>query len=222
MKFVKRILSFVTAAGMLSTAAVCFSFDRNDVNAASVVSLSPNNRYDINNGIFEGWGTSLCWWANRVGYSDVLAEKSAELFFGLPTFCIPALWLFKLIKDIKLSANSEDLDIAKRLSNSNGLKSNTLAAYWTSTIPIAALVLNLFSRSALSSGTFISWKETWNLYFLVLEFTKKSIKSAKDLYNERIILPSTAEANFDWWEFNLLLDIRTSAEATPCWESAWI
>lgn len=82
MKFVKRILSFVTAAGMLSTAAVCFSFDRNDVNAASVVSLSPNNRYDINNGIFEGWGTSLCWWANRVGYSDVLAEKSAELFFG--------------------------------------------------------------------------------------------------------------------------------------------
>ena len=82
MKFVKRILSFVTAAGMLSTAAVCFSFDRNDVNAASVVSLSPNNRYDINNGIFEGWGTSLCWWANRVGYSDILAEKSAELFFG--------------------------------------------------------------------------------------------------------------------------------------------
>ena len=31
---------------------------------------------------FEGWGTSLCWWANRLGYSDVLAQKSADLFYG--------------------------------------------------------------------------------------------------------------------------------------------
>ena len=32
-------------------------------------------------GEFEGWGTSLCWWANRVGYSDELTERSAKLFF---------------------------------------------------------------------------------------------------------------------------------------------
>jgi len=31
---------------------------------------------------FEGWGTALCWWANRVGYSDTLAQKSADLFYG--------------------------------------------------------------------------------------------------------------------------------------------
>ena len=31
---------------------------------------------------FEGWGTALCWWANRIGYSDELAQKSADLFFG--------------------------------------------------------------------------------------------------------------------------------------------
>ncbi len=35
-----------------------------------------------NKGIFEGWGTSLCWWANRVGYSPVLTKKSSELFFS--------------------------------------------------------------------------------------------------------------------------------------------
>ncbi len=32
-------------------------------------------------GEFEGWGTSLCWWANRVGYSDELTERAAEAFF---------------------------------------------------------------------------------------------------------------------------------------------
>ncbi len=32
-------------------------------------------------GEFEGWGTSLCWWANRVGYSDELTSRAAEAFF---------------------------------------------------------------------------------------------------------------------------------------------
>lgn len=44
--------------------------------------ISINNASATNNGIFEGWGTSLCWWANRVGYSPVLTEKCAELFYG--------------------------------------------------------------------------------------------------------------------------------------------
>lgn len=32
--------------------------------------------------VFEGWGTSLCWWANRIGYSDSLSQKAADLFFS--------------------------------------------------------------------------------------------------------------------------------------------
>ncbi len=44
--------------------------------------ISPNNSSKTNSGIFEGWGTSLCWWANRVGFSKKLTEKSAELFFS--------------------------------------------------------------------------------------------------------------------------------------------
>lgn len=31
---------------------------------------------------FEGWGTSLCWWAHRVGFSKKLTEESARLFFS--------------------------------------------------------------------------------------------------------------------------------------------
>ncbi|WP_026651444.1 glycoside hydrolase [Butyrivibrio proteoclasticus] len=36
-------------------------------------------------GEFEGWGTSLCWWANRVGYSDKLTTAAAEAFFNKDT-----------------------------------------------------------------------------------------------------------------------------------------
>lgn len=31
---------------------------------------------------FEGWGSSLCWWANRIGYSNKLSEQAASLFFS--------------------------------------------------------------------------------------------------------------------------------------------
>ena len=48
----------------------------------NTVHISFKNASTTNNGIFEGWGTSLCWWAHRIGYSDVLTEKSADLFFG--------------------------------------------------------------------------------------------------------------------------------------------
>ena len=39
----------------------------------------------FNGGKFEGWGTSLCWFANRIGYSDTLAQKAAELLYNAET-----------------------------------------------------------------------------------------------------------------------------------------
>ena len=44
--------------------------------------VSKTNSSTTNNGRFQGWGTSLCWWAHRVGYSPVLTEKAARLFFS--------------------------------------------------------------------------------------------------------------------------------------------
>ncbi len=54
--------------------------EKND--ADKTVVISPLNASTNNDGVFEGWGTSLCWWANRLGYSDVLAQKAADLFYG--------------------------------------------------------------------------------------------------------------------------------------------
>lgn len=33
-------------------------------------------------GEFEGWGTSLCWWANRLGYDTTMTQKAAKAFFN--------------------------------------------------------------------------------------------------------------------------------------------
>lgn len=46
------------------------------------VTITTDNASETNGGIFEGWGTSLCWWANRVGFSEKLTRDSARLFYS--------------------------------------------------------------------------------------------------------------------------------------------
>lgn len=72
---VRRIL--VLAAAMLCTVLSAQSGRR----ISSVVVLDPAKGSPFNDGVFEGWGTSLCWWANRVGYSDTLTDLAVDAFF---------------------------------------------------------------------------------------------------------------------------------------------
>ncbi len=53
-----------------------------DVTLDAEIRVSPLNASTTNGGSFEGWGTSLCWWANRIGYSDSLSQQAADLFYG--------------------------------------------------------------------------------------------------------------------------------------------
>ena len=46
------------------------------------ITIATNKFSPTNDGVFEGWGTSLCWWANRVGFSEKLTKDSAKLFFS--------------------------------------------------------------------------------------------------------------------------------------------
>lgn len=52
------------------------------------VKLQPSTASTFNDtdgdgfGEFEGWGTSLCWWANRIGYSEALTAEAAKVFFS--------------------------------------------------------------------------------------------------------------------------------------------
>ncbi len=80
----KRILSVLTAAVMITTAmqGMVFPAAYAEETADTVVRLDPSDASPFNNGEFEGWGTSLCWWANRVGYSEKMTQQAADLFFS--------------------------------------------------------------------------------------------------------------------------------------------
>lgn len=56
----------------------------NDENR-TLFTIDPAKGSPFNGGKFEGWGTSLCWWANRIGYSDVLSQKAADILFNAET-----------------------------------------------------------------------------------------------------------------------------------------
>ncbi len=49
---------------------------------ATVVRIDPNASSPFNGGVFEGWGTSLCWWGNRIGYDQKLTDAAAKAFFS--------------------------------------------------------------------------------------------------------------------------------------------
>jgi len=79
MRIIARAVAVILSATVAVPSFVGTGFK---ADAATTVTLSPYSVYDINDGKFEGWGTSLCWWANRVGYSDSLSQKAADTFFG--------------------------------------------------------------------------------------------------------------------------------------------
>lgn len=52
-----------------------------NVSAEYSMVLTTDNSITRNNSKWEGWGTSLCWWANRIGYNESLTQSAATLFF---------------------------------------------------------------------------------------------------------------------------------------------
>ncbi|MBP3656535.1 MAG: hypothetical protein J6K32_07565 [Clostridia bacterium] len=72
----KRLLAGILCFGAASVAGGALVKDA----SASAITVNPHTGSDARP--FEGWGTSLCWWANRLGYSDPLAQQSADLFFS--------------------------------------------------------------------------------------------------------------------------------------------
>ena len=79
MKLSKRLIAAVCAGAVAvaTVSGVGVHMYRN-----RIVKIDPAKTYAINGGKFEGWGTSLCWWANRLGYSDTLSQKAVDLFYG--------------------------------------------------------------------------------------------------------------------------------------------
>ncbi|MCH5211804.1 MAG: discoidin domain-containing protein [Oscillospiraceae bacterium] len=75
MKLRKIMCSVIAAAVTLSSGVLVMPVS---AAAATVVRLDPSNASPFNGGRFEGWGTSMGWWGNRLGHSDKMAQQSAE------------------------------------------------------------------------------------------------------------------------------------------------
>lgn len=80
-KKLRKILSGILSLSLVSMPAV-FPVGVGAAANASTVRLNPAAASPFNNGEFEGWGTSMGWWGNRIGYSDSLSQQAAEAFFS--------------------------------------------------------------------------------------------------------------------------------------------
>ncbi len=80
----KKILGLITALSLIPAAGIFPAAPHAAAagDSAVTVRLDPSNASPFNNGEFEGWGTSLCWWANRLGYSEKLTKAAADAFFS--------------------------------------------------------------------------------------------------------------------------------------------
>ena len=78
----RKIIGAATALAL--TLGVCQTVMPVTTNVASaaglatVVRLDPSEASPFNDGKFEGWGTSMGWWGNRIGHSDTMAQQAAE------------------------------------------------------------------------------------------------------------------------------------------------
>ncbi|NBH14367.1 hypothetical protein D3Z36_09320 [Lachnospiraceae bacterium] len=94
MKGFRKCIGAITAAALFVTAlplqgmGVSYAAGEAETAADIKVSIQPQAASKFHDtdgdgwGEFEGFGTSLCWWANRLGYSEKMTQQAAELFFS--------------------------------------------------------------------------------------------------------------------------------------------
>lgn len=76
----KKIISTILVCAMLPFGGLIGASAQDT--KPTYVQLNPADASPFNNGEFQGWGTALCWWANRLGYSEKLTDAAAEAFFS--------------------------------------------------------------------------------------------------------------------------------------------
>jgi O-glycosyl hydrolase len=82
----RKTTTFILWAVIIMTVSGCQRDKKEDTTQVDsnriTVTFNTSESSPFNNGIFQGWGTSLCWWANRLGYDETLTQKAAVLFFS--------------------------------------------------------------------------------------------------------------------------------------------
>ena len=77
-KFICAVTAIVMTLGVCQAAMPLPASTVSAAGSATVVRLDPSEASPFNDGKFEGWGTSMGWWGNRIGHSDKMAQQAAE------------------------------------------------------------------------------------------------------------------------------------------------
>ena len=78
----EKIICAALAAAMLPLGGFRLERAAKAAPETTVVRLDPSNSSPFNGGKFEGWGTSMGWWGNRLGYSDDMSQQAAEELYS--------------------------------------------------------------------------------------------------------------------------------------------
>ncbi len=77
-KFICAVTALTMTLGVCQTVMPVSTGVVSAAGSATVVRLDPSEASPFNDGKFEGWGTSMGWWGNRIGHSDKMAQQAAE------------------------------------------------------------------------------------------------------------------------------------------------
>ncbi len=78
---IKR-MGAVFIAVILSLTGICTVPFGANAEDQQVVKIDPKNMSPVNDGVFEGWGTSLCWYGNRIGDSEKTTAEAAKYMYN--------------------------------------------------------------------------------------------------------------------------------------------
>lgn len=170
MKRMKQCISFVTAV-LLGVSSLPIS--GSTVNAATVdavVRLTPSEASTFNDtngdglGEFEGWGTSLCWWANRLGYSETLTQQAAEYFFSddgldmnIGRYNVGGGDMTGSVQQVPENENADFYSISDATYTGTSMKESTLTALSSSSFTVSDADFGFTKGNSVGELTYIGW-----------------------------------------------------------------
>lgn len=170
MKRMKQCASFITAV-LMGVSSLPVS--GNVVDAATVdavVRLNPSEASTFNDtngdglGEFEGWGTSLCWWANRLGYSEELTKQAAEYFFSdngldmnIGRYNVGGGDLTGNVDKVPVNEKAAFYQISDAAYTGTSMKETTLTALSSSSFTVSDADFGYTKGDAVGELTYIGW-----------------------------------------------------------------
>ena len=176
MRGMKKCISLVAAAALFLTGlpleGLSVQAQAAGTEVDSTVKLKPTEASTFNDtnedglGEFEGWGTSLCWWANRIGYSETLTSEAARLFFSDEGLDMN-IGRYNVgggddvgevtIEDVPVNENAQFYGIGDASYTGTSMKETSLTSLANSTYAVSDADFGIAKGTTVGNLTYIGW-----------------------------------------------------------------